>query len=170
MSDSGYRSIGPGGEVICTERGLLELLYRGKDIGGLSCDDARTVEEWEAAARICDYQLPGPRMHGDAATADPRAWITPEPWASIDLHAWCMERCRDQQEVRRAMAELEEFDRRGMIPVMRHMIYCADTWRENGIFWGVGRGSSVSSFVLYLIGINRINPLEHDLDLGEWLK
>ena len=38
------------------------------------------------------------------------------------------------------------------------MKYLVDTMRNNNIVWGVGRGSSVGSFVLYKIGINRINP------------
>jgi DNA polymerase III alpha subunit len=57
-----------------------------------------------------------------------------------------------------------------MVSIMRHLIYCVDAWRQNGVVWGVGRGSSVCSFVLHLIGINRINPIEHGLDIGEWLK
>ena len=57
-----------------------------------------------------------------------------------------------------------------MLPVLRHLVYMVDHFRREGITWGVGRGSSVSSFVLYLIGINRINPLEFGLDIKEFLK
>jgi DNA polymerase III alpha subunit len=42
--------------------------------------------------------------------------------------------------------------------------------RKNNILWGVGRGSSVASFVLYLIGIHRINSLFYNLPIEEFLK
>jgi DNA polymerase III alpha subunit len=42
--------------------------------------------------------------------------------------------------------------------------------RNNNIVWGVGRGSCVSSFVLFLIGIHKINPIYYDLDVSEFLK
>jgi len=50
------------------------------------------------------------------------------------------------------------------------MKYLVDLMRENNIVWGVGRGSSVSSFVLFLIGIHRINSIYYDLDVEEFLK
>ena len=31
--------------------------------------------------------------------------------------------------------------------------------RENNIVWGVGRGSPVASYVLFLIGVHRINSI-----------
>jgi DNA polymerase III alpha subunit len=57
-----------------------------------------------------------------------------------------------------------------MIPVLRQLLYMIDRWRESSVVWGVGRGSSVSSFVLYLIGINRINPRRFGLDASEFFK
>jgi DNA polymerase III alpha subunit len=42
--------------------------------------------------------------------------------------------------------------------------------KENKIVWGVGRGSSVASYVLYLIGVHRIDSIKYDLDIREFLK
>ena len=66
--------------------------------------------------------------------------------------------------------ELNAYDERGLIPVLRYMIYLVDTMRENNIVWGVGRGSSVASYVLYLIGIHRINSIQYNLDYKEFLR
>jgi len=50
------------------------------------------------------------------------------------------------------------------------MIYFVDTLRKHNILWGVGRGSSVSSYILYLIGIHRIDSIKYNLNIGEFLK
>ena len=68
------------------------------------------------------------------------------------------------------MDELKEFEVRGLFDMLRYMIYLVDVMRENNIVWGVGRGSSVASYVLYLIGIHRINPLDYDLNWRDFLR
>ena len=62
------------------------------------------------------------------------------------------------------------FTERGMLPLLRYMIYLVDFMRENDIVWGVGRGSSVASYVLYLIGVHRIDSIQYDLDWREFLR
>ena len=42
--------------------------------------------------------------------------------------------------------------------------------KDNNIVYGVGRGSSVSSYILYLIGVHRVNSLKFNLDIKEFLK
>jgi len=54
--------------------------------------------------------------------------------------------------------------------LLRYMIYLVDFMRENNIVWGVGRGSSVASYVLYLIGVHRINSIQYGLDWHEFLR
>ena len=51
-----------------------------------------------------------------------------------------------------------------MYNLLRYMIYLVDFMRANNIVWGVGRGSHVASYVLYLIGIHKVNPIPHGLD------
>jgi len=73
-------------------------------------------------------------------------------------------------EYERAYEELKEFDERGMYNLLRYMIYLVDFMRENNIVWGVGRGSSVASYVLYLIGVHRIDSIQYGLDWREFLR
>jgi hypothetical protein len=77
---------------------------------------------------------------------------------------------RDTPEWIRVTDELTEYFGRGMYPLLQYMIYLVDFMRENNIVWGVGRGSSVASYVLYLIGIHRINSIHFDLDWHEFLR
>ena len=70
----------------------------------------------------------------------------------------------------RAFEELEEFKKRDMLNLLRYMIYLVDFMRANNIVWGVGRGSSVASYVLYLIGIHKVNSIQYGLDYREFLR
>ena len=66
--------------------------------------------------------------------------------------------------------ELAEFKKRNMYPLLQFLVYLVDFMRENNIVWGVGRGSSVASYVLYAIGIHKINPIQYGLDWREFLR
>jgi DNA polymerase III alpha subunit len=57
-----------------------------------------------------------------------------------------------------------------MFILLKYLKYLVDTMRENNIVWGVGRGSSVASFVLFLLEVHRINSLYYDLSIDEFLK
>ena len=57
-----------------------------------------------------------------------------------------------------------------MIEVLKYLKYLVDTMRQHKILWGVGRGSSVASFCLYLLGVHRINSLKYNLDITEFLR
>jgi DNA polymerase III alpha subunit len=35
--------------------------------------------------------------------------------------------------------------------------------------WGIGRGSSVSSYVLYVLGVHDVDSYAYDLDIGDFL-
>jgi Bacterial DNA polymerase III alpha NTPase domain len=167
------RTLLDDGTVICDEAALVQLLYAGHDIGGLFCAEPETQIEWETATHICDDQTTGPVHVTTRQFTDKQwylSWHTPAPYHDMDILKWCLAKCSNDQERQRVHQEIAEMSKRNMLPVLRHLVYAVDKWREHGVFWGVGRGSSVSSFVLYLIGINRINPLEYGLDIAEWLK
>jgi DNA polymerase III alpha subunit len=71
---------------------------------------------------------------------------------------------------KRVRDEYAEFESRGLAPLLKYMIYLVDFMRENKIVWGVGRGSSVASYVLYLIGVHKIDSIKYDLDFKEFLR
>jgi len=66
--------------------------------------------------------------------------------------------------------ELTEFETRNLFPVLRILIYIIDTMRKHKLVWGVGRGSSVASYVLYLLGVHKVDSLKYNLDIKEFLK
>jgi DNA polymerase III alpha subunit len=173
MTDLNGRVVQEDGSVVNTKSILLEMLYNGRDIGQCLIDDPHEVERFRIANKLCDTDLPSPIYNTELLYSGMewrKYWFTPDEYRNIDLTSWCLEKCQNQEEIDRVKFEISEFEKRDMVPAIIHMIYCVDTWRKNNILWGVGRGSSVSSFVLYLIGINRLNPLKYNLELKEWLK
>ena len=78
--------------------------------------------------------------------------------------------CSSDAELQRVGEELLLYQERNLFDLLRFMKYLVDTLRKNNIVWGVGRGSSVSSYILYLLGVHKINSMYYDLDIKEFLK
>ena len=97
-------------------------------------------------------------------------WLMPEQYKTMDIAQYVLNQCQGEAELQRAGKELLLFQERDMFVLLRYLKYLVDTMRENNIVWGVGRGSSVASFVLFLLGIHRINSLYYDLSIDEFLK
>ena len=98
------------------------------------------------------------------------SWFMPKEYIEMDIAKFVLDQCKEQAELQRAGEELLMFQEREMFPLLRYLKYLVDTMRKHNVVWGVGRGSSVSSYVLYLIGIHRINSLHYDLSIDEFLK
>lgn len=97
-------------------------------------------------------------------------WYIPEEYKNLDIAKWVLDQCVEDHELQRVGEELIRFQELDMFPILRYCKYLVDTMRKHNIVWGVGRGSSVSSYVLFLIGIHRINSLHYDLSIDEFLK
>lgn len=94
----------------------------------------------------------------------------PDEYKSFDIAKYVLSLCQNDSELQRAGEELLLYQERDMFDLLRYLKYLVDTMRKHEIVWGVGRGSSVASFVLFLIGIHKINSLYYDLDITEFLK
>lgn len=94
----------------------------------------------------------------------------PDEYKSYPIYDYCINRCTTIEQQKRVMEEFAAFDERDMLPLLCYMKYLVDFMRENNIVWGVGRGSSVASYVLYLIGVHRINSIQYGLDWREFLR
>lgn len=97
-------------------------------------------------------------------------WLMPNHYKNLDIAQYVLSLCTTEQELQRTGKELLLYQEKDMFDLLRYLKYLVDVMRENNIVWGVGRGSSVSSFVLFLIGVHRINSLYYDLDIDEFLK
>ena len=94
----------------------------------------------------------------------------PKEYQSLDIAQWLLDQCKTQAELQRVGEELILYQERNLFDLLRQLKYAIDTWRAHHIVWGVGRGSSVASYVLYLIGVHRVNSMYYDLDVHEFLR
>lgn len=66
--------------------------------------------------------------------------------------------------------ELALFKKNKLFPILQAIIYIINTLRQNKVVWGVGRGSSVSSYVLYLIGVHDVDSVKYELDFSDFIR
>lgn len=99
-----------------------------------------------------------------------KTWFMPAEYQAMDIDSVVLKRCTNQAETDRAVLELLEYKQRNLYPLLRYLNYIVDTLRAHNIVWGVGRGSSVASFVLYLLGVHKVDSLAYNLDPYEFFR
>jgi DNA polymerase III alpha subunit len=116
--------------------------------------------------RITEERLPYPIPLDQI---DIEKWFIPDEYAYMDIEEFLIGIC-PEQNYDRLISELHLFRDYKMIPVLCAMKYIVDTLRKNNIVWGVGRGSSVASYVLFLLGVHRIDSVKYRLPIEEFFK
>ncbi len=163
------------GDCIFTEQDAIDLLYTNPDFDisklffelteqynnsikdtGLDLQQLQTVPKQPTPAKV------------DAANI--ANWFMPQKYYELNVLEWLLNKCQNDTEKKRVEQEYLLFEKKNFIKVLQFLIYFIDTLRANNIVWGVGRGSSVASFCLFLIGIHKINPLQYDLNIAEFLR
>ena len=161
-----------------------QQIYNELDLCGLMLKDpARSLhrvlvnQRIEFADILSIQNIPKLKLYVDPALSveefdakKQARWYMPAEYTNMDIAKWVLDQCKNEAELQRAGDELLKYHERDMFVLLQYLKYLVDTMRKHNIVWGVGRGSSVSSFVLYLIGIHRINSLFYDLSIDEFLK
>lgn len=165
------------GAVFLTADELFDSIYSGKikDFQNLYIDNATALQfndskniNRDAISSITLYQKPK-HTAKEVDVLNQQDWFMPKDYCP-DLIQQMYEMCVTDEQKDRVSLELELFIQHGMLDLLYYLKYLVDTMRENKIVWGVGRGSSVASYCLYLIGIHKIDSLKYNLDIKEFLK
>ena len=96
-------------------------------------------------------------------------WLMPSEYKTLDIESFLVSVC-PKENYQRLIDELQEYRARDMMDLLRWLKYFVDTMRQNKVVWGVGRGSSVASYVLFLIGVHKIDSIKYNLDWQEFLR
>lgn len=159
------------GNPIFQEQDIFNMLYRGQleYLDQIFAEPTKEVQELFKNLGIVPKQVDQYEDQKFFDEANQSNWFIPEDYCP-DLIAGLYSMCETQEQTDRVSEELEAFIKHGMLDLLFVLKYIVDTLRQNNIVWGVGRGSSVASYVLYLIGVHKIDSIKYNLDWQEFLR
>lgn len=163
------------GNVIYNEKDIIDLMYKDQldFLPTINCEPTEVIRQLATVSDI-DLNYIDSEFHTISVDYFDREcqkdWFMPDEYKQLDIAQWILNQCQNDEELTRAGEELIEFQQRNMMPLLQWLKYLVDTCRANNIVWGVGRGSSVSSFVLFLIGVHKVDPIKYNLDWQEFLR
>ena len=164
------------GDLIFAEPDIMDLVMQGRDLSVL---DGMIVDDTVDLARIPDSLDPVPglqheRFHTVSVPewhAQQQAnWHMPDEYKQLDIAQYILELCTTEAELQRCGTELLLYQERNLFDLLKYLKYLVDVMKQNNIIWGVGRGSSVASHVLYKLGVHRIDSLHYNLNMVEFLR
>ena len=165
------------GQQIFSSADILNLYLRGHDLAVMQRMQVDHTVDLESAAMILD-NVPTFIRYNELADQSveefdhhcQNTWYMPEQYRNMDIAEHVLSLCATEAELQRCGQELMLFQERDLFDLLRYLVYLVDIMRENQLIWGVGRGSSVASFVLYKLGVHRIDSLYYELDPEEFLR
>jgi DNA polymerase III alpha subunit len=166
------------GAVFLTANELFDSIYSGKvkDFQNLYIEDAAALQfntskniNRDAISSIPIYQKPT-QSANEFDKSNQLDWFMPQEYKDFNMVEFLLDKCQNEEQYNRVAKELELFVQHGMYELLCYLKYLVDTMRDNKVVWGVGRGSSVASYCLFLIGIHKIDSLKYKLDIKEFLK
>jgi DNA polymerase III alpha subunit len=167
------------GELVFDDTDLCDLVMRGTDIAQLknvtvsdTVDIARLVDIAQDPSCIATWHTPADTTQSleEFDRKNQLNWYMPREYRSMDIAEHVLGLCNTQAELQRCGQELLMFQERSLFDLLRYLKYLVDTMIKHQVIWGVGRGSSVASYVLYKLGVHRVDSMYYDLDPQEFLR
>ena len=161
---------------VFNEQDLFDAIYNGYQF---SADDTLLVTERSNSIKQLETQLGFKFLEpyethfeiADYYMACQSNWNMPDEYKNLDIESWIREQSPpDDIYYTRVTEELSAFKERNMIDLLKWLKYFVDTCNKNNVVWGVGRGSSVASYILYLIGVHHIDSIKYNLEWQEFLR
>ncbi len=164
------------GDVLIKYDTLFKLLRNEQGVEALTVIDHEDVRRYNM--KHPDKTLPIGHMSGKEEAPPVKAYRfnIPEQYADLDLDNYLAEKLVEKfpglpdAYVNRLCMELDMMRDREMEELLRVLIYMYEKFQNNGLVYGIGRGSACASLVLYLIGIHMVDPILYDIPIGEFLR
>jgi DNA polymerase III alpha subunit len=166
------------GRVEFTEQEAFAALYSGKiaSLENLYINNTAVIDQYNSARDTNADRIPVleklqeiniPIEAWDLLNQE--SWFMPAEYKNMDIESFIVEHC-PEQNYSRVVEELSLFHQHNMMDLLRYLKYLVDTLRANNVLWGVGRGSSVASYCLYILGVHKVDSIKYELDIHEFLK
>ena len=167
------------GEIVMSEDDLCDLVMQGRNITELdhivvdrAVDLEKMIQHLQEPGSLLTWRFPE-ESNISVPEFDLRkqaTWFMPTEYRDTDIAQYVLDLCSTPEQLQRVGEELLLFQEHGLFDLLRYLRYLVDTMQKNHVIWGVGRGSSVASYVLYLLGVHRIDSMYYDLDPREFLR
>lgn len=102
-------------------------------------------------------------------------WNIPDSYKQLNPLEYALEiletsnECSKDERMQRVIEEYRLYVKYNLVDVLRTLIFIINRFESEQVVWGVGRGSSVSSYFLYVIGVHDVDSYLFDLDITEFL-
>jgi DNA polymerase III alpha subunit len=164
------------GQIIYDESDLVSMIMRDatvESLQGMLVEPGVTLEAasayLEQVPKLVEYAFTDMTVE-EFDVMKQNSWHMPDEYKHMDIAEYILSLCDSDAKLQRCGEELLLFQERNLFDLLRYLKYLVDTLRSNRMIWGVGRGSSVASYVLYLLGVHRIDSMFYDLDAREFLR
>jgi DNA polymerase III alpha subunit len=164
------------GQIIYNESDLVSMIMRDatiESLSGMLVEPGVNLETasayLEQVPELIEYVFTDMTVE-EFDTMKQNSWHMPEEYRHMDIAEYILGLCDSEAKLQRCGEELLLFQERNLFDLLRYLKYLVDTLQNNNMIWGVGRGSSVASYVLYLLGVHRIDSMFYDLDAREFLR
>ena len=160
-------------QIIYDESDLVSMIMRDATIEGMLVEPGVTLEAasayLEQVPNLIEYAFTDMTV-AEFDAVNQNSWHMPDEYRHMDIAEYILSLCDSDEKLQRCGQELLLFQERNLFDLLRYLKYLVDTLKSNNMIWGVGRGSSVASYVLYLLGVHRIDSMFYDLDAREFLR
>ena len=164
------------GDYVLDEKEVVEVLYNNPNVD-LTKVNITEVQKFNEAVeslyidteKLIQYTEPNVSVE-EFDNQYQQNWHMPQEYKDLDIAKYLLDLCSNDAELQTVGHELLEYQKIDFFDALRFLKYFVDTMRENNVVWGVGRGSSVASHVLYLLGVHKIDSLKYNLDPDEFFK
>lgn len=159
------------GEQIYNKKDVQHILMQGYDLPPMIVDHTVQVDQSVLDTPIMLFSESDQQYTVEQFDQiNQSKWFMPEEYAQLDIAEYLLSLCKSDTELQRVGHELLLYNDKNLFDLLRYLKYLVDTMTAHGIIWGVGRGSSVASYVLYLLGVHKIDSIYYDLDPEEFLR
>lgn len=166
-------------EILLEESDIIKGLYSSQlsSLSKINVTNQLLINQFNTAVDLNADQIDQMKLYIEPSCSidefdqlNQAHWFIPNNYKDFNIAEWLLAQCKTDTETNRVITELELYVQHNMVDVLVCIKYLVDYMREHNIVWGLGRGSSVASYCLYLIGIHKVDSIKYQLDIKEFLK
>lgn len=175
--DLGDRQLWPDGDITIDPSKLTDYIFSvasNRSIKQIKV--TKLTPEVQSYNSIADYPI---EVKTDCQVEDlfPPTWVLPDAYKYLNLDEYLIglaDRIEKDslydKRMERFAHEIWLFKELSLDDILRCLIYVVETMKNKRVVWGVGRGSSCSSYLLYVLGLHSVDAVKYDIDISDFIK